>query len=213
VLVEPHQGPLPLQDRGEHVVMDEFLGSALEKVAGIEEAAVQGVLPLCMRTLQIQPTAMTFNHGEAVEFARGRAIGHGAEMAPVDLALDTRGGFETDERAPLGGSRTHAGEVLPHNGEAPHEALLGQALTQHDGRDLGVDLSHARDRICEGLKLTGPGTLGPWWGGIVEIFAGRLATDTQGHGDLPYREALRRQAVDLKDGALVNHGRLPESDG
>src|SRR5215471_10129834 len=40
VLVEPHQRALPLQDRSEHVVMDEFFGGALEKVKGIEETAV-----------------------------------------------------------------------------------------------------------------------------------------------------------------------------
>src|SRR5436309_8697928 len=118
---------------------------------------------------------MTFNHGQAVEFARSGAIGHRTEMAPVDLALDAGCGFETDERALLGDRRTHAGEVLPHNGQATHAALLGQALTQHDGRDLGIDLSHVRDRLLEGLKLTGPGTPGPWGGGIVEIFAGRWA--------------------------------------
>jgi hypothetical protein len=174
---------------------------------------VEGVLALRVGTLQIQQPAMTFNHGEAVEFARGRAIGHGAAMAPVDLALDAWGGCETDERALLGGSRTHVGEGLPHHGEATHEALLGQALTEHDGRDLGGDLSHGRDRVLEGRKLTGPGTPGPWWGGIVEICAGRVATATQGCGDLPYREALMRQAVDLKDGAWVNHGQLPESYG
>jgi hypothetical protein len=46
LLVEPHQRALPLQDCGAQVVMDEFFGGALEKVTGIEEAAVQGVLPL-----------------------------------------------------------------------------------------------------------------------------------------------------------------------
>src|SRR5262249_4233734 len=46
VLIEPHQGALPLQDRSEHVVMDELWGGALKKGKRIEEAAVQGVLPL-----------------------------------------------------------------------------------------------------------------------------------------------------------------------
>ena len=38
--VEAHQGPLPLDDGGEHVVMDQFFGGALKKVEGIEQAAV-----------------------------------------------------------------------------------------------------------------------------------------------------------------------------
>jgi len=127
---------------------------------------VEGVLALRVGKRPLEPTAMTFNHGEAVEFARGRARGHGAAMAPVDLAWDARGGVETDERALLGDSRTHAGEGLPPHGQATDEALLGQALTQHDCRDRGIALYHARDRVFEGRKLTGPGTPGPW-GGIV----------------------------------------------
>ena len=193
--------------------MDEFFGGALEKVKGIEETAVQGVLPLRVGKLQIQQTAMTLDHCQAIEFTRRGAIGHGAEMAPVDLALDAWGGFETDAWALLLRGRAQAGEVLPHNGEPTCEALLGQALPQHDGRDLGIALQHTRDRLFEGLKLTGPGTPGPWWSGIVEIFAGRWSPEAQGLGDLPHREALMRQAVDLKDGALVNHGLLPESCG
>ena len=152
VLVESYQGPLPLQDRGEHVVMDEFLRGALEKVKGIEETAVQGVLPLRVGKLQIQQTAMTFNHREAVEFALGVAIGHGAEMAPVDLALDTGCGCEADEWALLLGGWAHAGEVLPHNGNATREALLLETLTEHDRRDLGVELQQAGDRVLEGLS-------------------------------------------------------------
>jgi hypothetical protein len=36
---------------------------------------VQGLLPLRVSKLQIQQPAMTFHHGEAVEFARRGAIG------------------------------------------------------------------------------------------------------------------------------------------
>ena len=213
VLVEPHQRALPLQDCGEHVVMDKFLRGALEKVKGIEETAVQGVLPLRVGKLQIQQTAMTLDHCQAIEFTRRRAIGHGAEMAPVDLALDAGGGFKADERVLLLRGRAQAGEVLPYHGDPAREALLGQALPQHDGRHLGVELQHAGHRVFKGIELTGFRTPRPRWRGIVEIFAGRWSTDAQGLGDLPHREALMRQAVDLKDGALVNHGLLPESCG
>jgi hypothetical protein len=56
---------------------------------------------------------MTFDHRQAVEFARGGAIGERTEMAPVNLALDAWGGFEADERARLGGGWAYAGEVRP----------------------------------------------------------------------------------------------------
>src|SRR5262245_27420681 len=211
VFVEPYQGALPLQDRGEHVVMDEFFGGALEKMERLQEAAVQGLLPLRMGELQIQQAAMTFNHGQAVEFALGVAIGHGAEMAPVDLALHARGGFEAYDGLRLFGRAAHAVQVMPHNGDPTSEALRLETLAHDCGRDLGVDRQETSDLVFERIKLTGPSMQGPWRGGIVEIFTGRLSTDAQRLGDLTYREACMRQAMDLKDSALVNHGRLPES--
>ena len=104
---------------------------------------MQGVLSLRVRKVQIQQTAMTFAHREAVECALGVAIGHGAAMAPIDLALDTGGGFEADERALLWGGWAHAGEVVPHNGKATREALRWETLTEHDRRDLGGECQQA----------------------------------------------------------------------
>jgi hypothetical protein len=54
MFIETHDGALPLQHRGEHVVMDEFFGGALEKVKRMQEATVQGLLPLRVGKLQIQ---------------------------------------------------------------------------------------------------------------------------------------------------------------
>ena len=128
VLVETHQRALPLQDRREHVVMDEFFGGALEKMKGMQETAVQGVLPLRVGKLQIEQAAMTFNHGQAVEFALGVAIGQGAEMPPVGLALHARCGFEADDGLPLFGGVSHALQVIPHNGDTTLKALRLQGV-------------------------------------------------------------------------------------
>ena len=133
--------------------MDEFFGGALEKVKGMEEAAVQGVLPLRVGKLQIQHAAMTFNHGQAVEFALGVAIGHGAEMAPVDLALHARCGFETDDGLRFLVAPRTLVQVIPHNGDATREALFGKALANDHGRDLGVDLQQTGDLVFEGIEL------------------------------------------------------------
>src|SRR5262249_27508693 len=120
----------------------------------------------------------------------GVTIAHRAEMAPVNLALLARGRFEADERALLGGGLAHAGEVLPDNGDPTREALLGQALTQYDGRDLGVDLQHVGDGVFEGIELTAPGTPWPWGGGIGQIFADGWSTNTESLGDLAHRQAF-----------------------
>src|SRR6059036_1449783 len=104
------------------------LGGALEKMERMQEAAVQSLLPLRMGELQIQQTTMTFNHAQAVEFALGIAIGHGAEMAPVDLALHARGGFEAYDGLRLFGRAAHAVQVIPHNGDPTRKALLLETL-------------------------------------------------------------------------------------
>lgn len=213
VCVETHQGALPLQDRRAHVVMDECFGGALEKVQGMEEAAVQGVLPLRRGKLQVQQPAMTCNHGETGECARRGAIGERAERAPVALALLARGGCEADDGLWLCGRATHAAHIIPHNGHPPSAALSCETLVDDRGRHLGSDGQETGELVLERLELTGPGTSGPRWSGVGEICAGRLSPQAQGLSELPYREALMGQAVDRENGALVNQGRLPESCG
>src|SRR5256885_15493658 len=100
---------------------------------------------------------MTFNHGQAVEFALGVAIGHGAEMAPVDLALLARGGFEAHDGLRLFGRAAHAAQVIPHNGDPASEALICETLAYDRGRDLGVDLEQTGNLVFEQIELTRPG--------------------------------------------------------
>ena len=96
VVVEAHQGALVLHNGGEHVVMDKCPGGALKEVKGIEEALVQGLLPLRMGKCEGEQAAMPFHHGQAREFARGVAIEEGTKVAPVDLALVAGGRCKTD---------------------------------------------------------------------------------------------------------------------
>jgi len=162
------------------------LGGALEKMERMQEAAVQSLLPLRMGELQIQQTTMTFNHAQAVEFALGIAIGHGAEMAPVDLALHARGGFEAYDGLRLFGRAAHAVQVIPHNGDPTRKALLLETLADDRGRDLGVDLEQTGNLVYEWIELTEPGYQWPWGVGIGEIFAGRLPAEAQGLGDFAH---------------------------
>ena len=213
MLVEAHQGPLPLQDRGKQVVMNELFGSAVEKVERIEEAAMPGVLPLRVRKLQREQAAMRFNHGQAVELAGGVTRGERAEMAPVGLTLHTRCGFEAEDGWLLFAGVSHAVQVIPHNGDPTVEALLREMWANDHGRGLRVDLQQAGDLVFEGLELAGPENLRPLWIGLLQVFCRRWSADAEGLGDLTHGEACMRQAVEFEDGAFVNHGLLPESDG
>jgi hypothetical protein len=134
-------------------------------------------------------------------------------MPPVGLALHARGGCEAKDGLRLFGSASHAVQVIPHNGDTTIEALILETLAHDRGRDLGVDRQETGDLVFERIKLTGPRHQRPLGGGIVEIFASRLAAHAQGLGNLTHRQALMSETVDLEDGALVNHGLLPESCG
>jgi hypothetical protein len=63
--------------------MDEFFRGALEKVEGIEETSMQGILALRVGKFEVEQAAMTFNDGQTVEFASRVAIGEGTKMAPL----------------------------------------------------------------------------------------------------------------------------------
>ena len=193
--------------------MDEFFGGALEKMKGMQETAVQGVLPLRVSKLQIEQAAMTFNHGEAVEFTVGVAIGHGAEMPPVSLTLHARRRFEADDGLSLFGGVSHALQVIPHDGDTALKALCFKALANDHGRGLAVDLHQTGDLLFEGIELAGAGEAGARQAGSIEVLVHRPSSDTQGPRDFAHREALMSQAVDVKDGAFVKDGRLPRSGG
>ncbi len=67
LVVEAHHWPLMFNDRGEHVVVHQLLGGALEKVKGAQQTTVQGLLSLGMGKFEIQQAAITFDDGQAVE--------------------------------------------------------------------------------------------------------------------------------------------------
>ena len=57
---------------------------------------MQGLLPLRMGKFEGAQAAMPFDHSQAIECARGVAIGEGPTVAPVDLALVAGWSFKTD---------------------------------------------------------------------------------------------------------------------
>ena len=103
---------------------------------------------------------MTFNHGEAVEFAVGVARGHVAKMPPVGLTLRARCGCEADDGLPFFGGVSHALQVIPYDGDTALEALCCKALANDHGRGHGVDLHQTGDLVFEGIELAGAGEAG-----------------------------------------------------
>jgi hypothetical protein len=126
-------------DRGEHVIVDQLFGCALEKAKRPKQNAVECLLALRVGKFEVQHAAVTFDHRQAVEFAGGIAVGQGAEVAPVDLALHARFGFEADKGRLGCGAWAHAAEIVPDNGDPAVKSMLFQALAHDHGRDLRVD--------------------------------------------------------------------------
>jgi hypothetical protein len=188
VLVETHHRTLPLDDRREHVVMDEFFGGALEKVKGLEKAAVQGVLPLRVGKFEIQQAAMTCNHRETVEFSSRVALGDGAEMAPVGLALHPWRRFEADDGWLGWGGVSNTAHVIAQNGDTTVEAQGFKTLANDHRRDRGIDLQETVDLVFERIEFTRAAHLEPFDVGIMEIFMHTLSVDAQGDGNATHRE-------------------------
>ena len=93
----------------------------------------------------------------------------------------------------------------------PSKPCACKALAHDHGRDLGVDLQQTGDLVFEGIELAGrvSGRVGLGSSRYLHASVG----DTQGPRDFAHGEALMGQAVDLEDGAFVNHDLLPESGG
>jgi hypothetical protein len=92
--------------------MNQFFWSSVKVAKGVKEATMQGFLPLAMGELQVEQTAITFNHCHAIEFALGIAIGQGAEVSPIDLTLMPWWGFEADEGLSFFGSVPDLVEII-----------------------------------------------------------------------------------------------------
>jgi hypothetical protein len=112
-----------------------------------------------------------------------------------------------------GGVGAYLAYMLPYEAEAPVQALGLQTLTNHPGGGGGIALQQAFDRVVQRIKSAWTAPAGPGRMGRVEILLGRTAGNAQGTRHLAQGETCMRQAVALTAGALVNHGRLPESCG
>jgi len=96
--IEADQRAVTLYHCRNHIVMNQFFWGSVEKAKGVKQAAVEGLLSLGVSELQVEEAAVGLDNGHAVEFAFGIAIGDGAEVAPIDLALMSWWGFKADER-------------------------------------------------------------------------------------------------------------------
>ena len=75
-LIEPDDGPLALDDRGQHVVVDELFWTPLKKPEGVQEALVEAFLPLGEGELEGEHPAVAFHNREAGEFPCGLSLIH-----------------------------------------------------------------------------------------------------------------------------------------
>jgi len=208
-LVEADQGAFALYDSACHIVMDQLPWGSLKEAEGIEKATMQSFLPLGVSKLQIEQSAMAFGDGHAVELAFGVAIGEGAEVAPIDLALGAGRGFKADEGFSVFGLSSDLTQIISQDGDFSLESHWGYALKDNDGRSLLIDLKESVDLFPEGIQEAGPldgGFFGVW---VMEVLGHRFTAEMEIFCDLSKGKSFILQAVDFEDGALVNHDFLP----
>ena len=103
----------------------------------------------------------------------------------------------------------HGTQVVLDNGVAAGKSPLGKALQDDGGGDLRVLFKHHGDLISEGVQFAAPAGGFAMGARIGKVFSDTLAADEQFSGDRALGEPLVVQAMDLKDGASVDHVRLP----
>jgi hypothetical protein len=91
-----------------------------------------------MGKFEIQQAAVTFDHGQAVEFALRMTISERPKVAPVDLTLHAGFGFKADEGGLGRDTGPHTAEIVSDNRRAAVEAALLKTLAHDGSGDLGV---------------------------------------------------------------------------
>ena len=154
--IEADKGPDSFDDRCQHIVRNQFFWGAVEETEGIEEAAVEGLLPLGMGELQVEKPAVAFHDGQAVELACRLPVGNGSEVAPVDLALFPWKGFKADESLFVFEVASKGVQIVLEDRDASVKALGSDPLKDHRGRGLCIDRKEPVDLFSERVQLARP---------------------------------------------------------
>jgi len=141
------------------------------------------------------------------------AVGHGAAVAPGDLAWHARcGGEAADDR--LGcGAWAYAAAIVPDQREPAVPSARFQALAQHQGRALRGDSSPALAVVCAGSERTGSADPGARGIGIVAGLVHGVSAQAPGGRARAHGESVMGPAVEVKAGTAVKHPRRLESGG
>ena len=147
---------------------------------------MQGLLPLGMRELQIQDTAVALDSGHAVEFAFGIAIGKRIKVAPIYLHLGSGKGLKADEGPLLPVLSQYGFQVIVYDRLATVKPENSKAPANHLTTCFGINTEHLCDLVFEGIEFACP----LYWSssriGIIEVFAYAIPTDVEvsGYGSI-----------------------------
>lgn len=154
--VEADEGTDSFNDRCQHIIGNQFFWGAVEETEGIEEAAVEGLLPLGVGELQVEEPAVAFQDGETVELACCLPIDNRSEVAPIDLALFPWKGFKADEGLFIFEVPSKGVQVVFEDSDASVKAQWSNALKDYSGRGLCVDGKEPVDLFSERVQFAQP---------------------------------------------------------
>ena len=200
---------VPLDDRGEHVVVDQFPRGATEKKEGVPQAAVQGLLALAVAELEIEHPAVAFGDRQTGELPGGIAVVDSAEMAPVDLALLAGCGLEAD-KGPLF-FRPHRGQVIAEDGDLAGKTFALETLQDDGGGGAGVTVEQLTDLFPKRVEQTLAYHLFTLLLRVGKVFGDGFPVQSQQCSDSGFGVALIGVVVNGKNDAFIKHGRLAVS--
>ena len=135
-VIEADEWSFTLGNGGQHIIYHHFPRRAVHEAQGVEQSPVERFLSLGVGELKINKTAVGFDKGKAIKLSLGVAIGDGAEVAPIDLALPARGRFKADEGAFMESLWPDAPEIILDDGVTARKTVIHNTLMNEGGGKL-----------------------------------------------------------------------------
>jgi hypothetical protein len=167
----------------------QFPWRTAKEAESIKKAAMQGLLPLGMRELQIQETAVALDSGHAVEFAFGIAIGKTIKVAPIYLHLGSGKGLKADEGPLLPVLSPYGFQVIVYDRLSTVKPEKSKAPANHLTTCFGINTEHLCDLVFEGIKFAGSFNGRSLGVGVVEIPANSVPADLKSFRDCSNTES------------------------
>ena len=213
-VVETDHAPTTFGHGSQHIIDNDLFRRCAEKIKGVQERLMEDLLSLAVGKLDIKHPAVRFYDRQSIELSLSHPIRKSIEVAPVNLHLFARSGFEADKDRPVFQCLLPVfPKIIPDNRDSAIKSLFLNPLKNHGSVQEGVLFQKRVDQAAIGIQLGNLGFL-PGNGGfrVLQVFFNSVPAEPHLSGNLPCRIPCISKPVDLEDCFSVNHGRTSGKD-